>query len=86
MGEFLTGFFAQIWRIFQMSCGLFGLTFGDILLGGFVVTLGITIFHSVAAVIGSAFQKQTGGIIEWRKNYLAKKNEEHFDYTYTYKG
>lgn len=76
MGDFLTGFFVQIWRIFQMPCGLFGLTFGDILIGGFVVTIGIAIIQNVAITSGTAFQKSTGGAIRWHKRYKAKEAKE----------
>lgn len=86
MGDFLTGFFAQIWRIFQMPCGLFGLTFGDILIGGFVVTIGIVIIQNVAITSGTAFQKSTGGGISWYKRYKSKDSGEKYEYTYTYKG
>lgn len=54
LGQFLQSFFEQIWRIFLMDTGLFGLKFADILLGGFIVSLGISIikFFFVPDIIG----------------------------------
>lgn len=44
LGQFTQSFFEQVWRIFLMPTGLFGLKFADILLGGFIVSLGISVF------------------------------------------
>lgn len=38
-GSFLAQYFAQIWRLFQVQSPLFGLTFGQIVIGIFIVNL-----------------------------------------------
>ena len=72
LGEFIAGFFTQVWRIFSMPSGLFGLTFADIALGSFVVVLVISIVKSVFGLGTAAYQKTTGGTIAMVKRYSAK--------------
>ena len=76
LGEFLSGYFYQIWRIFEMPSGLFGLTFADILLGGFVVLVGIKILKDIFGLGGMTFQKTTGGSVNLIKRYKRKNYED----------
>ena len=76
LGEFLSGYFSQIWRIFEMPSGLFGLTFADIFLGGFVVLVGIKILKDIFGLGGMTFQKTTGGSINLIKRYKRKNYED----------
>lgn len=60
LGQFTSSFFEQIWRIFLMDTGLFGLKFADILLGGFIVSLGISVFKFL--FMPSVFQSREGNL------------------------
>lgn len=45
-GVFMAQFWSQIWRIFQVELPYVGLTFGQILIGNFIVMLSIRIFKA----------------------------------------
>lgn len=59
-GQYITQFFADIWRIFQVNLPYLGLTFGDIIIGGFVIMLSIRIFKSFISLPSVSASRRTG--------------------------
>lgn len=45
-GQYMTEYWSQIWRIFQVELPYLGLTTGQLLLGNFVVALSIRIWKN----------------------------------------
>ena len=58
MTEFFPGFFAQIWRYFQLETPFFGLSVAELWLGAFAVSVSVRILNSFFG-LGKAYFKSS---------------------------
>lgn len=69
-GVFMAQFWSQIWHIFQVELPYLGLTFGQILIGNFVVMTSIRIFKAYFGLPSVSASRQ----IKIEKRYERKEN------------